>query len=83
MLGTNPIAFGFPMEGDPLVIDLGTSAFMGTDLKMRERLGMPLPEGVAIDGTPSRRTRRPRGSARSCAVRRAKGLRALAMTRSA
>jgi L-2-hydroxycarboxylate dehydrogenase (NAD+) len=49
MLGTNPIAFGFPLEGDPLVIDLGTSAFMGTDLQFRQRLGIPLPEGVAID----------------------------------
>jgi L-2-hydroxycarboxylate dehydrogenase (NAD+) len=48
-LGTNPIAFGFPMQGDPLVIDLGTSAFMGTDLQFRQRLGIPLPEGVAID----------------------------------
>src|SRR5438067_10615881 len=48
-LGTNPIAFGFPMDGDPLVIDLGTSAFMGTDLQFRQRLGVPLPEGVAID----------------------------------
>jgi len=48
-LGTNPIAFGFPMEGDPLVIDLGTSAFMGTDLQFRQRLAIPLPEGVAID----------------------------------
>jgi LDH2 family malate/lactate/ureidoglycolate dehydrogenase len=48
-LGTNPIAFGFPMDGDPLVIDLGTSAFMGTDLQFRERLGLPLPEGAAID----------------------------------
>src|SRR5438094_4124522 len=48
-LGTNPIAFGFPMEGDPLVIDLGTSAFMGTDLQFRQRLGIPLPEDVAID----------------------------------
>jgi L-2-hydroxycarboxylate dehydrogenase (NAD+) len=48
-LGTNPIAFGFPMQDDPLVIDLGTSAFMGTDLQFRHRLGMPLPEGVAID----------------------------------
>jgi len=48
-LGTNPIAFGFPMEGDPLVIDLGTSAFMGTDLQFRQRLGIPLPEGVALD----------------------------------
>ena len=48
-LGTNPIAFGFPTDGDPLVIDLGTSAFMGTDLQFRERLDLPLPEGVAID----------------------------------
>jgi len=49
VLGTNPIAFGFPMEGDPLVFDMGTSAFMGTDMQFRERLGVPLPEGVAID----------------------------------
>jgi len=48
-LGTNPIAFGFPMDPDPLVIDLGTSAFMGTDLQFRQRLGIRLPEGVAID----------------------------------
>jgi LDH2 family malate/lactate/ureidoglycolate dehydrogenase len=48
-LGTNPIAFGFPMDGDPLVIDLGTSALMGTDLQFRARLGIPLPDGVAID----------------------------------
>jgi len=48
-LGTNPIAFGFPLDGDPLVIDLGTSAFMGTELQFRERLGIALPDGVAID----------------------------------
>src|SRR5262249_52123741 len=36
-LGTNPIAFGFPSDGDPLVIDMGTSAFMGTDLQFRAR----------------------------------------------
>lgn len=48
-LGTNPIAFGFPTSSDPLLIDMGTSAFMATDLKVRERLGTPLPEGVAID----------------------------------
>jgi LDH2 family malate/lactate/ureidoglycolate dehydrogenase len=54
-LGTNPIAFGFPADGDPLVIDMGTSAFMGTDLQFRSRLGIPLPEGVAIgpDGAPT------------------------------
>lgn len=47
-LGTNPIAFGFPTENDPLVIDMGTSAFMGTDLQFRDRLGVPIPEGVAL-----------------------------------
>lgn len=54
-LGTNPIAFGFPTEGDPLVIDMGTSAFMGTDLQFRARLGTPIPEGVALgpDGRPT------------------------------
>ena len=54
-LGTNPIAFGFPTEGDPLVIDMGTSAFMGTDLQFRARLGTPIPQGVALgpDGQPT------------------------------
>ena len=54
--GTNPIAFGFPTEGDPLIVDLGTSAFMGTDLIFQERRDSVLPEGVAIDkdGKPTR-----------------------------
>lgn len=55
-IGTNPIAFGFPTAGDPLVIDLGTSAFMMTELALVERRGGQLPEGVAIDaqGQPTR-----------------------------
>ena len=48
-VGTNPIAFGFPTEGDPLLIDMGTSALMFTDLALRARRGERLPEGVAID----------------------------------
>jgi LDH2 family malate/lactate/ureidoglycolate dehydrogenase len=54
-LGTNPIAFGFPTAGDPLVIDIGTSAFMATDLQYRRRLGIPLPDGAALgpDGRPT------------------------------
>ena len=54
--GTNPIAFGFPTEGEPLLVDIGTSAFMGTDLMFQERRGAMLPEGVAIDaqGQPTR-----------------------------
>lgn len=54
--GTNPLSFGFPTDGDPFVIDLGTSAFMSTDLQFRQRRGELLPEGVAIDqdGKPTR-----------------------------
>jgi LDH2 family malate/lactate/ureidoglycolate dehydrogenase len=55
-LGTNPIAFGMPSSRGPIVFDMGTSAFMGTDLAYRERLGQLLPEGVAVDveGRPTR-----------------------------
>ena len=54
--GTNPIAFAFPTLHEPLVIDLGTSAFMGTDLIFQERRSAVLPEGVALDkqGLPTR-----------------------------
>lgn len=56
VMGTNPVAFSFPTQGDPLVIDLGTSAFMGTELALVQRRGGQLPEGVAIDanGQPTR-----------------------------
>jgi LDH2 family malate/lactate/ureidoglycolate dehydrogenase len=55
-LGTNPIAFGMPSATGPLVFDMGTSAFMATELKLRERLHQELPEGVAldVDGNPTR-----------------------------
>ena len=48
-LGTNPMAFGFPTEGDPLLIDMGTSALMFTDLALKVRRGEQLNEGLAID----------------------------------
>jgi len=47
--GTNPIAFGFPSDGDPLVIDVSTAAFPGTELDFHKMLGLPLPAGVALD----------------------------------
>src|SRR5205814_3765394 len=55
-LGTNPIAFALPGEDGPLVLDMGTSAFMGTELALRARLGRGLPAGVALDhdGRPTR-----------------------------
>ncbi|KWX67787.1 Ldh family oxidoreductase [Mycobacterium sp. NAZ190054] len=54
-VGTNPLAFGFPADPDPLVIDLGTSTIAATDLEQHHRLGLPLPDGTAIgaDGEPT------------------------------
>jgi LDH2 family malate/lactate/ureidoglycolate dehydrogenase len=56
MLGTNPIAIAVPTSRGPIVLDMGTSAFMMTEVLLRERLGEPLPEGVALgpDGAPTR-----------------------------
>src|SRR6202166_5149921 len=48
VLGTNPIAIAVPSSRGPIVLDIGTSAFMMTEVLLRERLGEPLPEGVAI-----------------------------------
>src|SRR5260370_18747653 len=55
-LGTNPIAFGMPSSRGPVVLDMGTSAFMGTDLAYRARVGQLLPGGVAAGaaGGPAR-----------------------------
>ena len=56
VLGTNPIAIAVPSSRGPIVLDIGTSAFMMTEVMLRERLGELLPEGVAIgpDGAPTR-----------------------------
>ncbi len=56
MLGTNPIAIAVPSSRAPIVLDMGTSAFMMTEVMLRERLGELLPEGVALgpDGAPTR-----------------------------
>src|SRR5436190_15546159 len=56
ILGTNPIAIAVPSSRGPIVLDMGTSAYMMTELMLRERLGELLPEGVAIGpgGEPTR-----------------------------
>src|SRR5258707_3462165 len=56
VLGTNPIAIAIPSSREPIVLDIGTSAYMMTEVMLRERLGELLPEGVAIgpDGEPTR-----------------------------
>lgn len=47
--GTNPIAFGFPSTGDPVIWDIGTSAIMHGEVVLAGRLGQELPEGMAFD----------------------------------
>src|SRR6266576_1476160 len=48
VLGTNPIAIAVPSSRESIVLDIGTSAYMMTEVMLRERLGELLPEGVAI-----------------------------------
>lgn len=55
-LGTNPMCFGFPSAEEPVIWDVGTSAIIHAQVKLAERLGEPLPDGVAFDrcGAPTR-----------------------------
>ena len=55
ILGTNPIAFGFPCDPRPVVIDIGTSAVTVAELMMRQKLGKPLDpnSGIDRDGNPT------------------------------
>jgi LDH2 family malate/lactate/ureidoglycolate dehydrogenase len=49
--GTNPIAFGAPIEGeDPFLLDIATTAVAGGKLEIATRQGKPIPEGWAVDG---------------------------------
>lgn len=51
LVGTNPIAIGFPVEGEaPVVFDMATTA--GTIGAIRQMLaaGQPIPESWALDG---------------------------------
>ena len=47
--GTNPICFGFPSAGEPVIWDIGTSAIIHAEVTLHRRLGTPLPAGVAFD----------------------------------
>ena len=56
VLGTNPLGIAVPSSREPIVLDIGTSAYMMTEVMLRERLREELPEGVAIgpDGAPTK-----------------------------
>ncbi|QUT07825.1 Ldh family oxidoreductase [Sphingobium phenoxybenzoativorans] len=49
LLGTNPVSLSFPADGDPLVIDFGTSAVALGEVLLRQRSGRELPEDTAVD----------------------------------
>jgi ureidoglycolate dehydrogenase (NAD+) len=50
VLGTNPLAFGAPLpDGRTLIADMATSTTAGGLITRSAELGIPLPEGVAID----------------------------------
>lgn len=49
LVGTNPIAFGFPTENDPLIFDMATSAITWYGLIRAKILGVDLPDDVAFD----------------------------------
>jgi len=49
VFGTNPIGFGFPTNGEPLVFDTATSAMTFYGLVLAKARGETIPEGLAID----------------------------------
>ena len=48
--GTNPIAFGFPSDGAPVIWDIGTSSVTLAEVILKMRLGEELAPGLAFDG---------------------------------
>ena len=50
LLGTNPLAFSFPVAGqDPVVVDLATSTSAIGHVRIASYSNTPIPPGVAID----------------------------------
>lgn len=50
LMGTNPLAFGWPRQGRaPYVFDFATSVTARGEIELHRRAGKPLPEGWAMD----------------------------------
>lgn len=50
-LATNPLAWGVPTAGDPLIIDMSTSASAEGKIRVKHRRAERIPIGWAIDST--------------------------------
>lgn len=48
-LGTNPIAFTAPTNGDPFCLDMATSTVALGKIEVARRLGIPIPAGWSLD----------------------------------
>ncbi|MCA9832912.1 MAG: Ldh family oxidoreductase [Thermomicrobiales bacterium] len=48
-LGTNPIAFTAPTNGDPFCLDMATSTVALGKVEVARRLGIPIPAGWSLD----------------------------------
>ena len=49
IFGTNPLAFAFPCDPEPLVIDFGTGMTTWGNVLLRRKLGQDLDPGSAVD----------------------------------
>ncbi|HSX42627.1 MAG TPA: Ldh family oxidoreductase [Candidatus Saccharimonadales bacterium] len=50
LFGTDPMAFGFPTNDEPILFDMATSPVTWTGLVLAKVRGEQLPENIAIDG---------------------------------
>jgi uncharacterized oxidoreductase len=50
-ISTNPICLGVPTDGDPVVLDFGTSAVAEGKVRVHHQKGEPTPDGWLIDHT--------------------------------
>lgn len=49
LFGTNPMGYGFPTNGNPLLFDMATSAITYGDVLIASTTGKELPENIALD----------------------------------
>jgi|Deesub1362A_J573_1020465.scaffolds.fasta_scaffold01242_9 LDH2 family malate/lactate/ureidoglycolate dehydrogenase len=49
VFGTNPLSYAFPVDDEPIVFDIATSATAGFKLRLASLRGERIPEGMALD----------------------------------